>query len=778
MYGSYVKSDAKLLMLFDNPYQAPPNNSERYFQFDWCNSDFNTNNLHPRPEHIIYCMYVLHCSRCPLPLQACPIPGCGSIRGLCGGISAQPDSNDNSTRGVMDILLSLGDLGGMGTLPIEQACRYFLCSQANFGSLVVPVSPSMNNHHIASEENKSRRMSKSDVIMSGMSLIGLESNQSFDENVITSSRTSIDVRGAVSGLADAPPILGHGMTEDQQTQSKKMSVFPWRQFEQDGLLLRYIHRRVLDAGLSTLISAEDVLEARGGHDQREEVLLDDAVLSQLHATYLPPPLLRNSENSIRYDEGGEIDPVLKDDAQQQSTITNHVAGLGKSVTFNESQMIVEHGVTLAAQGEQVWDNTQELNSRHSIAPETPGISFRIPLDLIRKMHGFSSSSYSGNGQKHCAKKINNLGPNEDSIDPCPPMRSSSIDLDLQTELASPVTDSTPHTPALSRYLYDWIVTHLHIARPINNLPLDILGWKRHLKDIEDQQEDRFAHSSSSASITRLSKIIESRKRAKKRRNGILYTSASLSDSNSDHFLYDAVTGNNQPLSPHDMLLEALMDPLSVVYDETEMELQFDRKYAECLTTLSDQNLIFIQVLYGILKDSSRVTGPVFGCPDATRRHIPQSRLACLSDGLTIHIHDVTSHTSQVVLLEGRSLSLFSAHYHISDTDYPNIARCIISNASNIITLQRINSSLCINASLSIPNNRRERQFKSKKTKEATSRIGPPIASKLPSPLHISRRYALKQSSVRVIAAAKELLSLFSSEDLLDKSMGMLPLESM
>ena len=187
-------------------------------------------------------------------------------------------------------------------------------------------------------------------------------------------------------------------------------------------------------------------------------------------------------------------------------------------------------------------------------------------------------------------------------------------------------------------------------------------------------------------------------------------------------------------------------------DPDAVALQFDRLHKEALTHAKDGSPIVVQVLHGVLKAAMRSADPSSGCPEAARRYLIGDRLPqLLENGLTVHVHDLSSNVSKVILLEKRLLCSFANQYGISNTNYPALATGVVNHAREVIAIHRMDG-VCVGASLSLNGVSREAPCLVTPSKYA-------FQTK-----HISRRYTVVDKQNMRMLAASALLSSFSSED--------------
>jgi hypothetical protein len=237
----------------------------------------DTKDLSPRPEHLVYSLYVLHCSSCALSLDRCPVLGCGIVRGL---IRAEAEPTSFGTGPISSTNLTpLGDLVGNGSLPIERAVMTFLVYQSRFSTIFPP-----QDHHF---------LPPTPPVLE--TVLSHDTSRSINRSHSAMSHQS-DSGVMLIADHDPPPNL----------------IRPWKKIEDDGKVFRYLNRRVQLPSLSPFMTAEEVVEARGGHANREESSLPYSLTSAVSSAFLPPPplLLERSVTSILNNDQPEVLEVV------------------------------------------------------------------------------------------------------------------------------------------------------------------------------------------------------------------------------------------------------------------------------------------------------------------------------------------------------------------------------------------------------------------------------------------------------------------------------------
>jgi len=220
----YVFAAESRYMIYKNYSKSAFMSAEEYLKFEWDTLD-DPGNIQPQPCHILYAIYTVHCSGCSYASSYCPIPGCGTVKSIANSINS--DSHNISD-------YSQSRLKGSGKHPLELAVKKYLLEMSNFATTVVPCTV-------------------------------------FRPRPVGSDTMS------ESGSTD------HSNHDELALQS----TLDWRKIEDEGRNFRYINRRVVHPSVTSYISAEEVLEAKGGHDDREESDIPYEVSSGL-TFYLPP----------------------------------------------------------------------------------------------------------------------------------------------------------------------------------------------------------------------------------------------------------------------------------------------------------------------------------------------------------------------------------------------------------------------------------------------------------------------------------------------------------
>jgi hypothetical protein len=197
-------------------------------------------------------------------------------------------------------------------------------------------------------------------------------------------------------------------------------------------------------------------------------------------------------------------------------------------------------------------------------------------------------------------------------------------------------------------------------------------------------------------------------------------------------------------------MDGIMD--SEIQFGEDLALQFDRLQEEALTHARDGTQIMVQVLHGTIRQAARSAGMNSGCPDAARRFIVGGSFeSVVEDGLTVHVHDLSSNVSKVILLDKRLLRNFADMYRIRSTNYPELAKCLIKHSRDLIAVRRMDG-VCVDVSLVLASV--ERKVPMLKT---ASKFG--VEKK-----HISRRFVVEDKRNMRMMAAAALLESFGDDD--------------
>jgi len=205
---------------------------EEYMSFVW--EDDIANDIYalqPTSSQILYGLYHSHCMSCRALYSACGVPGCGLVRSAVGAAYG-------------DFLSEFDELRGTGRHPIEvQLKAYFRTPDNDLLRSIVPVNMAQSTQNALDD-------------------VGDNIND--------------DLSSVESGSA----------LEVSLKQPSKANLFSWRRIREEGMIFRYLHRRVLGAPYSS-VTAQEVQDCIGGLNNTEESSLSSDVKSAL-APYLPP----------------------------------------------------------------------------------------------------------------------------------------------------------------------------------------------------------------------------------------------------------------------------------------------------------------------------------------------------------------------------------------------------------------------------------------------------------------------------------------------------------
>ena len=239
---------------------------EEFLKFQW-NTFHDPRNLQYQTGHILYALYLGHCEHCCVIPGTCPIPGCNIIRQMAQGQSHEYGLQHNSD-GQNDFLA----LRGCGYHPLELATKKYLLEMTTFDKIFV--MPTL----------------RSPVVEVFTSEVSSESTE-FTRKALTK-------------------------------KSKR-----WRRQIEEAKKFRYLNRRVIKPSWRSYLTAEEVHEAKGGHDDHEEKLMtymDNVKLS----FYLPSPGAdAMMESAYLYEEES-----MARTAVESSVLNSTVAGATMTVS--------------------------------------------------------------------------------------------------------------------------------------------------------------------------------------------------------------------------------------------------------------------------------------------------------------------------------------------------------------------------------------------------------------------------------------------------------------
>jgi hypothetical protein len=364
------------------------NNYDCYFCFQWNTYNTDLYDLRPQVGQIMYMLYQQHCCECTKEYSNCMVPGCGTIRSHAETLSLnQTHETSNDKHSI--------ESHGTGDSPIEASIKQFLYSASRiFQANILPLS---------SNE---------------LDVLKKRSNCEYD--------VTEDKKGPVDNcsIADSNPII-----VNRAKKSNGLVAMQWRNVEKEGGYLRYINRRVVDIHFRQFLDADDLILAKGGHDNREE------------KSY-PYELTNKLDGYVPYFEGYAKTSEYNSEYNENSSTHSH-----DKIKYKESSLV---------SGTSAYnDNTAEF-------------SILLPVSLVRIMRGASIPSH-----KEGALPLS-------SYDPAPPTyllsKQEQEEIRMWNELTPKNTMSTD--------FYHWILQHIRILRESgfaniddNNKSLDSNGRK-------------------------------------------------------------------------------------------------------------------------------------------------------------------------------------------------------------------------------------------------------------------------------------------------------------
>lgn len=215
---------------------------EEYMSFVWEDDIANDiYTLQPTSAQILYGLYHSHCMTCRAPYSACGVPGCGLVRSAVGAAYG-------------DFLSEFDELRGTGRHPIEVQLKvYFRTPDNDLLRSIVPISMTQSQQNMFDEVD--------DDISDDLSTV--ESGSALDISL---------------------------------KQPRKSGLFSWRRIREEGMIFRYLYRRVLGASYGS-VTAQEVQNCIGGLNYVEESNLSSDVKSSL-TPYLPPEDYEALESSM------------------------------------------------------------------------------------------------------------------------------------------------------------------------------------------------------------------------------------------------------------------------------------------------------------------------------------------------------------------------------------------------------------------------------------------------------------------------------------------------
>ena len=205
--------------------------------------------LQPRVGQVVYAIYKLHCFACKCSANTCKFPGCRCIRLESAAIIQSSQRVPDLT----EIGQMLPELKGTGSHPIERSIRRYLLQGRDLYNHLLPV-------------NLERPLA----------------------------------------LSPAEEIQLEESTDEAEAKRLEMIEYlriNWQALQIEGHEFRYVSRRVLRPELSSVLSAQDVLEARGGIKitQDEEPIANN---KDGLAAFIPRPMQTATMMTVPDDSGG------------------------------------------------------------------------------------------------------------------------------------------------------------------------------------------------------------------------------------------------------------------------------------------------------------------------------------------------------------------------------------------------------------------------------------------------------------------------------------------
>ena len=205
--------------------------------------------LAPRAGQLVYAMYVLHCSKCTVPTNICPFPGCGCIRLQAAACTqetlllltqtqSETESNVAPTTSVpnlQEFATHLESLKTTGNHPIEIAVKRYLLQGRHINNTMLPVYCNNNDKN---------------------GNIKLET-----------LRTGYTQEDMTSGLSPAEEITNELLIDQQEIKRLEDLEYlriNWKALKQEAQYLRYISRRLVSPSVYECIDCDDILKAQGG----------------------------------------------------------------------------------------------------------------------------------------------------------------------------------------------------------------------------------------------------------------------------------------------------------------------------------------------------------------------------------------------------------------------------------------------------------------------------------------------------------------------------------
>eukprot|EP00605_Chrysophyceae_sp_TOSAG23-4_P001865 GSChrysophyteH1.ASY1.ANO1.2057.1 assembled CDS len=205
---------------------------DRQFVLDWKTNRIGTygvvlegkrHDLHPRAGQLIYAVYQLHCSKCTVPTNLCPFPGCGIIRTAAAAVTQEALKEEYEENeidepvpipSIDEFAGFLDELKTTGRHPLERAIRRYMLEGRHIDNTHLPVYCSP--------------------------ISGVDPKQEI----------------ADEEKADLEEIL--------RLENDAYLKIRWQAIKEEARYLRYINRRHVKAPIKDCIHYDDVLSSHGG----------------------------------------------------------------------------------------------------------------------------------------------------------------------------------------------------------------------------------------------------------------------------------------------------------------------------------------------------------------------------------------------------------------------------------------------------------------------------------------------------------------------------------
>jgi hypothetical protein len=356
---------------------------------------YNRHDLQPRVGQLVYALYQLHCFECTRSTNLCKFPGCPFIRNhaetiMKDGIDENPNPEINSKEVVTksikvnptivnDEYVSSDD---HPTYSDQITINNKLCLSDQYKSLLG------SGHHPMEISIKLYLITSQDFLHRLGASYNVPSGLDVDDEI--SMEAEID-RLEIKRVKDLEDLRIH-----------------WRDIEEEGRQLRYIHRRWVQQELSNVISGDDILAAKGG----EEIINDEGLLSST---------LIEDSNKISNSSGYK--KILAQD--KENNLISNIENEDEEIETNKTK-----------------ENSNDKNLEMLVC---------LPKTLIIQMLG---------GVSGCDGK-NWLVPYDD-IDPYPQIN----DKERERRFAMEKSSKSKRIKPMSQKLYEWMMSKLYITRPI------------------------------------------------------------------------------------------------------------------------------------------------------------------------------------------------------------------------------------------------------------------------------------------------------------------------